>query len=168
MPATYEPIATATTTSDGQSITFSSIPSTYTDLFIAGQLRTARGITQDIVRIQFNSDTTTIYSSTYLEGDGSTASSSQDSAVNGITMSIAGANAPSTVFTTVLMSINNYQNSTTYKTSLIRNGSAQYKTRATVGLWRSTSAISSITFYQYSGLGLASGSTLTLYGIKAA
>ena len=61
----------------------------------------------------------------------------------------------------------NYANTTTYKTILGRWGSsANNQTRISVGLWRSTAAITSFTITP--SLGIAAGSSFTLYGIKAA
>jgi hypothetical protein len=61
----------------------------------------------------------------------------------------------------------NYSNATTYKTALART-SEDGVAAAYVGLWRSTSAITSITIDKGSSDNFASGSTFTLYGIKAA
>jgi hypothetical protein len=65
-----------------------------------------------------------------------------------------------------IINIQNYSNSTTYKTVLARSNNAATGTDATVALWRSTSAITSIDYYLNSG-SWATGSTFTLYGIKA-
>jgi hypothetical protein len=82
MPAgnTYEAIATQTLGSAAASVTFSSIPGTYTDLVlvVAGTLTTG---TENIV-MQFNGDTGSNYSVTSLLGDGSTASSFRSSNIN--------------------------------------------------------------------------------------
>jgi hypothetical protein len=68
----------------------------------------------------------------------------------------------------LLVNLTNYSNSTTYKTILTRYGSADRGTLAIAGLWRSTSAISSLEFSTDAGLTLSSGSIFTLYGIAAA
>ena len=65
------------------------------------------------------------------------------------------------------MSIQNYANTTTYKTMISRASDATQNAIAYVGLWRSTSAINSITLSVSAGT-FAIGSTFTLYGIKAA
>jgi hypothetical protein len=64
------------------------------------------------------------------------------------------------------MQIQNYSNTTTNKTALIRDNFATYGTFARVALWRSTSAITSITLTMSSST-FATGSQFTLYGIKA-
>jgi hypothetical protein len=73
----------------------------------------------------------------------------------------------STANTISIWQVMNYSNSTTYKTALAKGGGADYGTEAYVGLWRNTSAITSITVLSSSG-NMATGSTITLYGIKAA
>ncbi len=60
----------------------------------------------------------------------------------------------------------NYSNTTTYKTVLSRCSNPTGGTLAVAGLWRSTAAITSITLTPTAGNWL-SGSTFTLYGIKA-
>jgi hypothetical protein len=61
----------------------------------------------------------------------------------------------------------NYSNTTTNKTALIRGNNAALFTDATVGVWRSTAAITSITLAS-DGAAFDSGSTFNLYGIAAA
>ena len=75
MPATYEPIATTTLGSAASSITFSSIAGTYTDLRV---VFTPQGATAGVsAYLEFNGISTTTYSETYLQGNGTTASSGQ-------------------------------------------------------------------------------------------
>ena len=74
--STYTPIYTTTLASAAASYTFSSIPSTYTDLVIAATGLTTAGTT---LAMRFNGDTATNYSDTYLLGNAGAASSSRDS-----------------------------------------------------------------------------------------
>ena len=67
---------------------------------------------------------------------------------------------------TAIINVQNYSNSTTYKTTLSRH-STQFA-GAFVGTWRNTAAITSITIINLGAGGFASGSTFTLYGITAA
>ena len=170
MATTYEPIATTTLTSNN-TVDFTSIPQTYTDLVLVANVRGARADTIDILNINFNSDTSSIYSYTYMYGTGSTAGSfglgNPSVGYIGIEYIVA-ANEAANCFTPVIMHFNNYSNTTTYKTAIVRNDIAQNRTSATVGLWRSTSAISSIQLKGQLTSNLATGSTFTLYGIKAA
>jgi hypothetical protein len=169
MPTTYEPIATTTLGSAAADVTFSSISGAYTDLVLIVSGRSARAATDDSLYIQFNSDTASNYSYTELKGNGSTASSARASSQTFLrpAANIDAASQPAGTFTPVIISINNYSNTTTYKTALSRNNMAAAEVTAVVGLWRSTSAITTIKVYAASA-NLATGSTFTLYGIKAA
>ena len=163
MASTYEPIATTTLSSATSSITFSSIPSTYTDLRIVWTGTTSAG---NNVRVQFNGDTATNYSTTNLYGDGTTAGSS---AVTSTTwLQCFNGSTSTTIPTMFTADIFSYAGST-YKTALLtaptdKNGSGAIT--ATVGLWRSTSAITSISLVNAANY--QTGTTATLYGIKAA
>jgi hypothetical protein len=166
MPATYEPIATTTITNPAvNSITFSSIAGTYTDLAISFVWK------GDYCNpfLQINSDTSTNYSNTRLNGNGSTAGSSRQSSQDRISLSpLTGLDTTGLpAFTQI--DLFSYAGST-FKTALINtsidlNGSGS--TVKMVGLYRSTSAITSLTL----GLTTSSscvGTTATLYGIKNA
>jgi hypothetical protein len=164
MPAgsTYTPIATTTLGSAQANYTFTSIPSTYTDLVLV----TSGSISSSADRgLQFrvNGDTGTNYSWTYLDGDGSTASSGRQT---GDTSGNAGLASTSTIVTSIAQFLN-YSNTTTFKTVLSRGSNAGSRVRASVNLWRNTSAITSITIFD-SAFNLNTGYTLTLYGIASA
>jgi hypothetical protein len=158
---TYVPIATTTLGSAAASYTFSSIPSTYTDLIIIGVGLTTGG-SAGSVKFNFNSDTGTNYSETYVKSDGTSATSSRDTNLSGLY-----ATWLDTTQSNFISHIMNYANTTTYKTVLARTNRTGTDVYAAVGLWRNTSAINSI---QLTGAGttLAAGSTFTLYGIAAA
>ena len=160
MPTTYEPIATNTLSSATSSVTFSSIPGTYTDLIIVGSVKLNGS--GDYLGLQFNSDTGSNYSRTRLSGNGSAASSERESNSARINMY----NQSSSNFFANIIHIQNYSNSTTYKTVISRNDIVDWNTNAQAGLWRNTAAITSITLI--GGGNLASGCAFTLYGIKAA
>jgi hypothetical protein len=162
--STYTPIATTTLGSAAASYTFSSIPSTYTDLIIIANFNTATG--NQSTNITVNGDTGTNYSWTYLLGNGTAASSSRGSTDNRI-FNGSSATATSGNTTNSIIQFQNYSNTTTYKTTLSRSNAADYFTQATVGLWRNTAAITSITLTSPSYNYIA-GSTFTLYGIAAA
>ncbi len=164
MPAgsTYSTIATTTTGGSTSSVTFSSLGS-YTDLRLVID---AIGVGTGYVSVQFNSDTGTNYSLTRLGGNGSTASSNRASSQTSIDLSWSAAYTSSgRLLETV--DFMNYGNSTTYKTLLSRAGKADNAVDAIVGLWRSTSAITSINLMAMSA-NYAAGSTFTLYGIASA
>ena len=169
MPSTYEPIATTTLGSAVTTVTFSSISSAYTDIvLVCGNLGMSAGGSAG--RLRFNSDTGSNYSGTWLYGTGSTAGSSKDSSQT--STRIIGANIGPTSGAnndTYIFQIQNYSNTTTYKTVVGRGNAPANETYAIVGLWRSTSAISSVDIISYNGSDtFRIGSTFTLYGIKAA
>lgn len=172
MPITYEPIATNTIAgSSTTSVTFSSIPGTYTDLRLIINSQNANNTNQPF--IQFNADTgtsTTNYSTTSLRGDGSSAASGRHTNIYGW-YPVPGPGVGTTGnFQPWLVDIMNYANTTTFKTGLSRFNNATSILSANVHLWRATiAAITSITITAESGAGvLVAGSTFTLYGIKAA
>jgi len=166
--ATYTPIATTTLGSNALSYTFTSISGTYTDLILVANAKsTQTGSAANGMRITYNGDTATNYSETYLYGDGTTASSSRSTSQAYLTFGDLP-QASNTAWNINITHIMNYANTTTYKTSLTRGNIATVATLATVGMWRSTSAITSIKIERDGSNLLAAGSTFTLYGIVAA
>jgi hypothetical protein len=175
--STYTPIFTTTLGSAAASVTFSSIPSTYTDLVLVSFAQGQASGGDNRLQLQFNGDTATNYSSTYLVGNGSTASSARDTNRSQIDNVTQLADSGSSSFSPFIHHIMNYANTTTYKTVLQRGNDAgdtttSYRqTGASAGLWRSTSAITSIVIKGGGGnssSGFSAGSTFTLYGIAAA
>lgn len=160
MPSTYEKIEAKSLGSASNSVTFTVIPATYTDLILIvdGEVSVAAAC-----YLQFNSDTAANYSFTYLYGSGTTATSGRSPNVAQI---FAG--DMTTTRGTTITQIQNYSNATTYKTSLSRDSAAGIAAAATVGLWRSTSAINAIKVFADASRTFSIGSTFTLYGIKAA
>ena len=157
MPATYEPIAT-TTLSSAATITFSSIPATYTDLIMVVSAPTAASTAY--TNMQINSDTATNYSWTLLDGDGAAANSSRGTSTTFIPTWQRSTTDP----TMGIVHFLSYAGST-YKTVLVEGSTASLNTVSRrVGLWRSTSAITTI----YIAATLPIGTTATLYGIKNA
>lgn len=161
--ATYEPIATTTLGSNTASVTFSSIPGTYTDLVLIASTASATAGGNEL-NCQVNSDTGSNYSLTYLAGNGSTASSGRAS---NQTRWAPGEQSASFENPTIMYFFN-YSNTTTFKTMISRRNTVSNITSAFVNLWRSTSAINTIYLYNASGHLFLSGSTFTLYGIAAA
>lgn len=170
MAITYEPISTTTASGSTDSITFSSISGSYTDLIIVANW--GPSLNGDGTVMRFNSDTGTNYSDTELYGTGSTAGSQRRSSASFIDITRAIGGDGTNKYTNSIINIQDYANTTTYKTSLIRANLATGTyagVAALAGLWRSTSAITSITILTLSsGSNLLSGSTFTLYGIKEA
>lgn len=167
MPAgnTYTPIAT-TTLSGVSNYTFTSIPTTYTDLVLIGSINGVSVATDVWYRVGNGSvDTGSNYSWTWLAGNGSTAHSERAS--NNSKLYIDGVATIGTGNSIIKTQINNYSNTTTYKTVLTQRADAAKEVNAQVGLWRSTSAINTLQLGLDSGT-FNSGTVLTLYGIAAA
>ena len=162
MATTYEPIATTTLGSAGNAITFSSIPSTYTDLRIVftGTASTTTG-----PLVYFNNDSGSNFSRTFIYGNGTTAASARTSSAQYINVGNWYSTYP--CFTT--LDIFSYTSSA-YKTCLITTSSDQNGSGLTyrlVGLWQGTSAINRVDLYMASDQ-FNAGTTATLWGIKAA
>ena len=164
--ATYVPINTQTLGSAAASVTFSSIPQGYTDLVLVVSAK-SNTATLDYTRIRFNSDTGSNYSRTYLGGNGSSAYSGRDSNATSYIDGYAEATA-SGIYSPTIYNIQNYSNTTTYKTILSKGESANSGAGAIVGLWRNTAAITSINISNLNGNSFDTGSTFTLYGIASA
>jgi len=161
-------LQTITVSSTTATITFNSIPQTYTDLVLVCTPVVSTG---SYPWLRFNSDSTNTYSDTALNGNGSTASSGRRTA-NSRGYIAEWVTHSTSALSNIITHIQNYSNSTTYKTYLARGNSTQSGTytgtEAIVGLWQSTSAITSITIGTASSgtdYNLSAGFTATLYGI---
>ena len=163
MPATYEPIATTTLSSAASSITFSSIPATYTDLRLV--LVPAAG-SNGIMTFRFNSDSSSLYSHTYLRGNGTNAESSYDVNQTSIEDYSTMGSARPGLITLDLFSYAGSTNKTCLITRAYNQNLNPGSVWTTVALYRSTSAITSIVAIHNAQF--ASGTTATLYGILKA
>ena len=167
MPATYDKIAAHTLPSNATSYTFTGISQAYTDLVLITQSKVTSGSYQNYIRVGNGSiDSGNNYSFTILNGDGASASS-----LRVANYSYIGGYFDYNTSADGMISITNFQNysnTTTYKTVLQRGSNANTGVAATVGLWRSTSAINQIQIYPTASGTFVAGSTFTLYGIKAA
>jgi len=166
MPTTYEPIQTYTLGSAANAINFNSIPATFTDL--RATLVVNGYDVGDRPSIRFNADSSSIYSTTRLQGNGSAASSGRNSGNGDIRPSDSDFLASSKTFMEV--DVFSYAGGT-FKTALAGisnddNGSG--KVLRCVGLYRSTTAITSMSLFCLSGNNFLTGTTATLYGIKNA
>lgn len=162
----YEVISTQTLGSATSAVTFSSIPATYTDLVLIAYSSTTTVGSSEFNKMTFNSDTATNYSTTTLGGDGSSAASFRGTSVAYIRAGRNTANGDS-YFVPNKIQIMNYANTTTYKTAFAQGPEAGTYMENDVGLWRSTSAITSVTLTAGAN-NYKVGCTFTLYGVKAA
>jgi hypothetical protein len=169
MAATYEPIATLSSSGSTSTFSFTSVPSTYTDIIIVSFLRSSYSISSHDTLIRVNNDASSIYSRTYITGNGSSASSARSSNLTGFYAGqVQGATSTAGAFSTQIVHLMNYSNTSTNKTFISRNNTPTANTTATVGLWRSNSAINQIDILNADGSNWVSGSTSTIYGVKSA
>ena len=161
LPSTMTPIATITLSSKAV-VTFSSIPQTYTDLVLVVNAISSVGYN---FRVRLNSDSSAnVYSWTYITANGTTASSASQPSSSQTSMRISQFGYVDSVPGTHIINFQNYANTSVFKTVLSRASNSNNGLTANIGLYQSTAAISSITTVD----SYDSGSTFTLYGIKAA
>lgn len=173
MPVTYVNIASSTVGSATSTVTFSSIPSTYTDLVLLGSIRDTEGAANvQNLRIRLNNDSTTLYSFTQLQGNGSAAivdiaTGRTNFLVNQGTNSTG---STANTFASFELYLPNYLSSTNKPASLFsftENSATQAYINATAQLYRSTSTISRIDILSSAGNNtIAVNSSFYLYGIK--
>lgn len=159
MPATYDCIATTTLASPAGSVSFSSIPSTYTDLVLVMQ----GGATASAATSFKVNNSTSGYADLRFWADGSSAAT--DRAPNSGEMYTGGGSFTDGM---VIVTVMNYANTTTYKPIFSRYTNASNYTFFNVTTWLSTAAINSIQLGFNTSTTYVTGSTFTLYGIKAA
>ncbi len=169
----YQSIATVTVGSGGAAnIEFTSIPSTFTHLQIRGIARGTRTEVNSGIDITLNSDTGSNYSYHALYGNATNALAyGYANQTNIYSGGILAASSTADCFSPLLIDILDYKNTNKYKTLRILCG-AEYNSSAfdeisfSSGLWRSTSAITSIkltpTFNNH-----AQYTQFALYGIKS-
>jgi hypothetical protein len=166
MPAsnTYDSIQSITLTNATSTVTFSSIPQTYTDLVVASSNAVGPGGYAYTIRV--NSDSGNNYSTTRMIGNGTSATSDRGSNQNWI---YGGSVKSSTnPIGSLFLNLLNYSNTTTFKTILVRTNNDNANLAVSAGLWRNTAAINSISIGAEFTTDFCVGSTFTLYGIKAA
>jgi hypothetical protein len=167
-PNSYESIATVTVGAGGSAtVSFTSIPATYTHLQIRSFSRIPTGGNNGL--LTFNSDTGANYATHLLYGDGASAAAISfinDNYIYGSRVSTA-----TSTYGVGVIDILDYANTNKFKTVRLLtgnddNGSGIVSLNS--GLWRSTSAITSITYTAQSGGTFAQYTQFALYGIKGA
>lgn len=174
LPTSFDSIATTTVGAGGSSsITFSSIPSTYTHLQIRGISRPSEaGSTgAQYLYLRMNSDSGSNYARHFLYGEGSSAGTQAGASQTEIRVIYQLRDGfTAGIYATSVIDILDYANTSKYKTTrslggFDANGSGYISLGS--GLWMNTNAITSLTltcevgnFVQYS--------SFALYGIKGA
>jgi hypothetical protein len=177
VPTAFTSIATVTAAGGEASLTFSSIPGTYTDLQVRGLAKeTAVNTNAYGGLVRFNSDTTSAnYFSHQLYGNGASSALAQGNSGSADVVLIGsslGNISTTNMFGASIIDVADYTSTSKYKTVKAMSGTTINTTTGfyinlTSGVWMSTSAVTSITMVSDSG-GYAAGTTFALYGIKAA
>jgi len=166
MPATYEPIATTTLSTAASTITFSSIPATYTDLRLVLVIKPTASCA---VYVKLNNNSAVTYSFTQIAGNGTSATSSRGSDSAGF---VLGANIAfqDTEMQMGTVDIFSYAGSTnkTALSSFISDLNGSGNVGYNVSLFPSTTAVSRLDLINQASTTFATGTTATLYGIKSA
>jgi hypothetical protein len=163
----YYSIATASPVSVS-TITFSSIPATYTHLQLRLLSRNATSAS-NYLAIRVNGDSTSgNYPRHYLGGNGSSAYAGASVPDSTWAWTSADNSLAANIFGVSVVDLLDYANTNKYKTmraldGFDANGSGQVQLDS--GLWQSTAAINSITIYTF-GPNFATGSQFALYGVK--
>jgi hypothetical protein len=173
VPGDFESIATTTVGSGGTAtVTFSSIPATFTHLQLRGITRSSNSGSGTVgLLITYNSDTGANYTIHALQGNGSTASSVGFASQNsGDMIEMPRAGVTASVFGGFVCDILDYANTNKYKTfrslqGFDANGSGNVGLLSSV--WMNTNAITSIGLTQTTG-SLVEYSSFALYGIRSA
>ena len=159
----YTALANITLSSAVATVTFSNINQTYRDLVLVGQVGAAAG--GNALKMQFNGDTASNYSSVTMAGNGSSPASyaAADTNIRMFHHYNPGSNL-NNMFT---LNIMDYSSTTKHKTTISKSSSADGIAEAEANRWGSTAAITSLTiFWATSGNNILSGTSLVLYGVK--
>jgi len=168
MPSTYTLIKGETLASSAASYSFTAIPSTFTDLVVRTSTRGTSGGWNSVI-LTLNNNNSSLYSVTWLQGDGSSATSNRQSSQT--TMQLDRNTIPSqdtNLFNNTEYYIPNYLSTVAKPVSNFgvgdRNTTEAY-IAAMAGLANITSAITSIKIENNTS-NFVSGSSFYLYGIS--
>jgi hypothetical protein len=148
------------------SMTFTSIPATYTDLVIKISTRDGGGF--DDVYVTFNGSTTG-YSNKLLFGTGSAASSGNPSGTGILFVANNGVSSTANTFANAEMYLPNYTSSNNKSASVDavdENNATTAYAYLVAGLWANSAAITSISINAKSTTSFVQYSTATLYGVS--
>lgn len=178
MPNTYTPIGNITFSARhplSAIFTFNNIPQGYTDLVAIVSGQSGSTTADDIIVVYFqDGGSTSNYNYVQLGANGNDSSlySSFTRNANGI---LAG-NLPigsntQNDWNGSVWNFMNYSNSSTWKNVMVRDSQstrAGLPNASTVGVWRNTAAITSISFRTVNGTGFKDGTKINFYGVTKA
>ena len=150
---TYIPLATITLGSAQSSVTFGSIPATYSDLIAVFD---GQGSTDSFMKVYPNNDSANA-SNVAMYGNGSSPGS-------GVFTPITWGTYNTTTRTHAILEFMSYSATDKHKSVLIRDGESGTQVNVRAARWASNVAISSLVF-QAAGGNMAIGTTISLYGI---
>lgn len=169
----YDSIATTVVGSGGaSSVTFSSIPSTYTHLQVRITAKGNRSIAIENGYLTFNGDSNNNYNNHNLYADGTTVYAGVNNSDPGMliyTFAGNGGQSDSNVFGAGVIDILDYTSTNKFKVSRALAGydnNTQGLLGLNSGLWRNTNAITSLTLTPTGGTAWLQNSSFALYGIK--
>jgi hypothetical protein len=170
--STYTQIATTTVqTPATATVTFSSLGS-YTDLVIIASTNGSRATYGGDLHFRLNGDSGANYVMNFLRSQSSSATASSYTGLTEINLGGTMGGDGSLNFSLYYCHLSNYRNTSIFKTiHAFCNGAGSQFTQGdyTIGMWKSTAAVTSMTFLNGGGsYNLNTGTTISLYGILAA
>ena len=158
--------------SSAATVTFSSIPSTYSDLLLKVVARGTDAGAAVGVNMQFNGDTGSNYDRETASAAGTTITMAESLGITSIPIAaIAAGGAPANVANAFTIEVPGYKGTTFQKSAMAMVARKQGTSTGTIyvetrsGFWRSTSAITSIVLSLSAG-SFATGSEFRLYGLR--
>jgi hypothetical protein len=166
--ASYESIASAAGTGSSNTITLSSIPTTYKHLQLRIFETATLGAGASTLSLRVNGDTGSNYARHQLIGNGSSANGAGNASTTSITLSTISPDSANDIGSVAIIDIHDYASTTKNKTirtfsGCDRNGLGQVFLGS--GVYLSTTAINSLTVFLTS-TSLDTSSTFALYGIR--
>ena len=161
---TYDLLDSVTLSSSASSVTFSSIDQSYRDLVLVGEVYKDSGSAFAYTIGYLNGDTANNYTSVWMRGDGSSASSSTGTDYIRFTTIAVNSTSPNFFVAQFL----DYSATDKHKTILSRgNSRGTSYTEAIANRWANTSAITQIQLFNFSTYEYGAGTKLYLYGVAA-
>lgn len=173
-PGDFQSIATVSVGSGGATtIDFTGIPSTYQHLQIRAFARGNTNDNIDDIAWRFNSDSSSNYVAHYVIGNGSSAFSGVGRPLSyAVWLRVANNLSPSNTFGLGVLDILDYKNTNKFKVgrslSGVDNNNTTGQLMFTSSVWKSTSAITSISLFSTNSSSFRQYSHFALYGIKGA
>ena len=161
---TYTPLQSIQLASSSANVIFSNIPQNYQDLVIILSVRGTTATNDIDVSATFNGDSSSIYSNTRLYGDGSSVGPQRGTGLGYARLGNMTGSGSFATYTPIIFHILNYSNTSVLKSTIGRSNNPNRIIDLYANLWRSTSAINSVTITGSSNFD--AGCTFDLYGIS--